>query len=68
MAYLPSRGGRGDLPKEIVADVLRRRAEKLIREGRLPSLAKLSEEILQTRQKYAILIRRARRDTAKSRE
>ncbi|HKM67175.1 MAG TPA: hypothetical protein VJX70_08420 [Candidatus Acidoferrum sp.] len=52
------------MAKEIVDDVLRRRAEKLIREGRLPSLARLSQAILEARKKYAIRIRRARHEAA----
>jgi hypothetical protein len=41
------------LPKE---------AERLIRTGKMPSSEKLCEAVLETRMKYAVKIRRARRE------
>jgi hypothetical protein len=41
---------------------LRKRAEKLLREGRMPSLAELSQTVLEARKKYGLKIRRARRE------
>jgi hypothetical protein len=41
---------------------LRKRAEKLIREDRMPSIEKLSSMILEMRGKYAAQIRMARRE------
>jgi hypothetical protein len=39
-----------------------KRADKLLREGRMPTLQELSAAILATRRKFAIPIRRARRE------
>jgi hypothetical protein len=41
---------------------LRERAEKLIREERMPSIEKLSSVILEMRRKYAAQIRMAQRE------
>ena len=41
---------------------LRKRAEKLIREGKMPTLSELTAAILETRKVYANKIRRARRE------
>jgi len=41
---------------------LRKRAEKLIREGRMPTLSEVCEAVLEARRKYALLIRRAQRE------
>jgi|HubBroStandDraft_2_1064218.scaffolds.fasta_scaffold00513_14 hypothetical protein len=41
---------------------LRAEAERLVRDGRMPSLADLSQAVLESRKVYAIKIRRARRE------
>ena len=41
---------------------LRKEAERLIRTGKMPSLEKLCEAVLETRMIYANKIRRARRE------
>ena len=41
---------------------LEREADRLIATGKMPSLEKLSAVILEMRQKYAVAIRRARRE------
>jgi hypothetical protein len=47
---------------------LRKHAEKLIREGRMPTLEELTAAVLQARQKYAVSIRRARREAVRKRD
>jgi hypothetical protein len=42
---------------------LRKEAERLIKTGKMPSLEELCEAVLKTRIKYAVKIRRARRET-----
>jgi len=41
---------------------LRKEAERLIKTGKMPSLEKLREAVLETRGKSAVKIRRARRE------
>jgi hypothetical protein len=41
---------------------LKRDADRLIATGKMPSLEKLSAVVLEMRQKYAVKIRRARRE------
>ena len=41
---------------------LRAEAERLLRSGKMPSLAELSQAVLESRKKYATKIRRARRE------
>jgi hypothetical protein len=41
---------------------LRAEAERLVRDGEMPSLAELAQAALQVRQKFATKIRRARRE------
>jgi len=41
---------------------LRAEAERLLRSGKMPSLAELSQAVLLSRKKYATKIRRARRE------
>lgn len=41
---------------------LRAEAERLVRSGKMPSLAELSQAVLESRKKYAVKIRRARRE------
>lgn len=43
---------------------LKREADRLIAIGEMPSLEKLSAVVLEIRQKYAVKIRRARREAA----
>ena len=43
-------------------EALRRRLERLVKEGKLPSLEELSAAVLESRLKYASKIRRARRE------
>jgi len=54
--------------KQFVAQLsepeLRAEAERLLREGRMPSLEELSAAVLETRKKFAVKIRRARREHA----
>lgn len=57
---MPLRSGEG--AKTVTDEQLRKRAEKLIREDRMPSIDKLSSVILEMRRKYAAQIRMARRE------
>jgi hypothetical protein len=41
---------------------LRAEAERLVRSGKMPSLAELSQAVLESRKKYAVKIRLARRE------
>ncbi len=41
---------------------LRAEAERLLRDGEMPSLSELSQAVLESRKNYAIEIRRARRE------
>ncbi len=41
---------------------LRAVAERLVRDGEMPSLSELSQAVLESRKKYAVKIRRARRE------
>jgi hypothetical protein len=42
---------------------MKREVEKLIREGRMPTLEQLCQAVLEARKKYSVAIRRARRET-----
>jgi hypothetical protein len=46
------------------ADELRAEAERLLREGRMPSLEELSRAVLAARRGYSTKIRRARREAS----
>lgn len=47
---------------ELSEHELRVEAERLVRSGKMPSLADLSHAVLESRKVYAIKIRRARRE------
>jgi hypothetical protein len=47
---------------ELSQHELREEAERLVRDGKMPSLADLSQAVLESRKVYAIKIRRARRE------
>ena len=51
--------------KKLTEKQLQHEAEKLIREGRMPSLETLCTAVLEARKKYANQIRRARREARK---
>ena len=51
--------------KKLTEKQLQREAERLIREGKMPSLETLCATVLETRKKYANQIRRARREARK---
>jgi vacuolar-type H+-ATPase subunit H len=52
----------------VTNDELRKRAEQLIREGKMPTLRELNDAVLKVRQKYAYQIRRARRESKLERD
>jgi hypothetical protein len=49
--------------KVLCEEELQREAERLIRTGQMPMLDELCAAVLEARKKYAIQIRRARRET-----
>jgi hypothetical protein len=52
----------GELMKQMTEAQLRREAKKLIASGRMPSLEELCRAVLESRMKYTLKIRRARRE------
>jgi hypothetical protein len=46
----------------MIEQQLRKEAERLIKTGKMPSLEKLCGAVLEARKKYAVRIRRARRE------
>jgi len=54
--------------KNLTQKQLQQEAERLVREGRMPSLQELCAAVLEARKEYANKIRRARREARVSRK